>query len=321
MKYLLTLALVLLFGGCIEYNPTGLNDQDRGVFNPPTVDSPCKTDEIVQVAVPEVDVLFIIDNSCSMLDEQTALGTNFPEFMTHFIGSGLDYHIGVVTTDMINPDQSGKLIRVDAYQWIDNQTANPEWTFQQMSSLGTGGSGDERGLDAAYMALEQLGREGEYNEDFERTDATLHLVVVSDEEDHSDMSPNEFIDWLDTRKATPDMTTFSSIVGNTQCGEAGYRYLGVTAHVGGISWSICDENWSQVLEQLGLQAAGLKREYFLSSLPVEDTITVQVIEDGTTYVFENTDWFYSTIRNSITFNEFVPGPLSTVKITYKELSG
>lgn len=319
MRYLL--ALALLFSGCIEYNVADPNYQPPAVFNPPTVDSPWKTDEIVQVTVPEVDVLFIIDNSGSMGGEQTALGENFSQFMTHFLGSGLDYHIGVVSTDMINIDQSGKLIRVENIWWIDDQTPNAEWTFQQMSSLGTGGSGDERGLDAAYTALEVLGREDRYNEGFERDDATLHLIAVSDEEDHSDITPNEFIQWLNTRKANEDMTTFSSIVGDGNCAEIGYRYLGVTAHVGGISWSICDEHWSVVLEALGLQAAGLKREYFLSTLPVEDTITVQVIDERVTYAFDDTDWFYTTTRNSITFNEFVPGPLSTVKITYKELSG
>ena len=52
------------------------------------------TDVSTQVTTPEVDVLFVIDNSCSMNNEQSELTANFPSFMAYFLDSGLDYHIG-----------------------------------------------------------------------------------------------------------------------------------------------------------------------------------------------------------------------------------
>ena len=71
-----------------------------------------------------------------------------------------------------------------------------------------------------------------------------------------------------------------------------------------------------------MQAAGLSREFFLTELPVPGTIEVHVNEEGVEYQFlEGDDWTYSAERNSVTFVEYIPSPLSDVKITYEVLSG
>ena len=145
-------------------------------------------------------------------------------------------------------------------------------------------------------ALELL-RDG-YNSGFYREDAFLAIVAISDEDDYSGNSPvsrNEFISWLTNLKSNPDMVSFSSIVGpEGNCStaiEPGDEYLAVTRVVGGIEWSICNSAWDSVLEELGMQAAGLRREFFLSEVPVEDSITVKVIDDGDERTFEQgTDW-------------------------------
>jgi hypothetical protein len=121
------------------------------------------------------------------------------------------------------------------------------------------------------------------------------------------------------------MVSFSSIVGPEPRGcataERGEGYLEVTDRVGGIEWSICTEDWSGLLTELGLQAAGLKREFFLSLVPVEDSIVVTVEpREGDAVSFESGDWAYSRARNSITFASYVPDPLSVVNITYDVLA-
>ena len=61
----------------------------------------------------------------------------------------------------------------------------------------------------------------------------------------------------------------------------------------------------------------MKREYFLSQLPVPGSIKVEVKEEGTTYSFEeDIDWIYNAVRNSIIFTEFIPTALSEVYVTY-----
>jgi hypothetical protein len=313
--------LLLLAGGCIEYQPAS-TVPPVGVANPRPLETPRQTDKLVQVQVPEVDILWTIDNSCSMFEEQTALAENFPVFMDFFLGSGLDYQIGVVSTDV---GDNGKLETANGYKWIDEDTDNPSAVFSAMAVLGTSGSGIEKGRDQAYDALEIKTQPDKYNEGFIRDDAALHLVFVSDEDDQSAFARPEFVSYLKTLKWSEDMVTSSSIVSpNPVCPAAatpGDEYIAVTNAVGGIFWSICSEEWVELLENLGIQASGLKREYFLSQLPVLGTIEVWVVENGVTYTFlEDVDWVYDEQRNSIGFNEYVPGALAEVFVEYDVLS-
>lgn len=327
MRWMIVAALALV--ACQDYNFTPEN-QIFGEPNPPDLSTPVKVDRIVQVTVPAVDVLWVIDNSGSMMDEQTELRTRFDSFINYFIGSGLDWHVGVVSTDMSDPDHRGKLRLQDGVRYLDPSSPHPADTFRRMADLGTSGDATEKGRAAAWSALVTL-RDGP-NAGFYRDDAFLSVIVISDEDDSSGSSPvskGEFISWLQTHKPREGMTSFSSIVGSvdgraSDCTSsfgdawAGYEYVDVTDAVGGIVWSICSENWDPVLDELGMQAAGLKREFFLSEVPVEDSVHVWVEQAGATI---EEDWTYSRSRNSITFVDFVPDELAEVFIEYEVLSG
>lgn len=52
--------------------------------------------------VRAVDILFVIDNSNSMAEEQKDLDTNFTIFVDRLIAAGANFRIGVVTTDDLN---------------------------------------------------------------------------------------------------------------------------------------------------------------------------------------------------------------------------
>ena len=79
--------LLVLTGGCIEYEPSSTLPP-AGVPNDRPLPIETNTDKLVQVQVPEVDILWVVDNSCSMSEEQSALQANFPIFMDFFLGSG-----------------------------------------------------------------------------------------------------------------------------------------------------------------------------------------------------------------------------------------
>src|SRR5687767_15405232 len=51
------------------------------------------------LAPTPTDILFVVDNSGSMADEQENLAVNFGRFIEQIAGSG-DYRIAVVTTDV-----------------------------------------------------------------------------------------------------------------------------------------------------------------------------------------------------------------------------
>ncbi len=320
-------SLVLL--GCQDYNLQGPNTVETS-YNPPDLAVATREDAITQVTVPSVDVLFVIDNSGSMMEEQTNLRQNFDDFMRYFTDSGLDYHVGVVSTDMDDRNQSGKLIDDGSgTRYIDASSSAEDAvsSFRQRAKLGTTGSSTERGTDAAYAAL--VTHAADVNKGFFRDDGVLSVVVISDEVNQSrNPSWQEFAAWMVAVKPEDDQTWFSSIVGpapngctnGTNIAERGTGYLEVTDQVGGITYSICEDDYSSILEELGMQAAGLKREFFLSDVPVVDTIKVSVDTDGDVREFGTDEWTYDGVRNSITFVSFVPDPLAVVNIDYLPLA-
>lgn len=309
---------------CQDYNIHGDPDV-YGTPNPPDLSIPVQTDRITQVPVPSVDVLWVVDNSCSMSEEQTALTNSFGKFMKYFLDSGLDYHVGVTSTDMDTPGFKGALREVNGVKWLEPGTADPIKTFKSMARMGIDGSADEKGRAAVYTALE-LKKDG-VNAGFLRDDAYLSVIIISDENDYSGRDPislEDFIDWLKVEKEDPEQVTFSSIVGpegGCATAEAGMEYLRVTRQIGGIEWSICESDWEGLLEELGVQAAGLKREFFLSQVPVEASIAVWVMEGETRTDFVvGDDYAYDRNRNSIQFATYIPTPLSQVFVEYQLLS-
>lgn len=81
-----------LWAGC-NTNPVDFKSQS-GVLN---------YEDTVNVSGSEqIDLLWVIDNSGSMCQEQEVLGQNFDAFINQLQGTNLDFHIAVTTTDM-NP--------------------------------------------------------------------------------------------------------------------------------------------------------------------------------------------------------------------------
>jgi hypothetical protein len=327
---------VALLLACQDYNVVAKGGAP-GQYNPPDLSVETREDRITQVPVSSVDVLWVIDNSCSMIEEQQSLEQNFDSFMQYFTASGLDYHVGVVTTDMSSNRESGRLVTdtQNSQRYIDNTFSESDAiaTFGRRAVLGTDGDSDERGKDAVRAAL--VDHVNGVNAGFYREDAALSVVVISDEPDFSTISVNTFTQWMRGLKVSEEMVSFSSIVGPLPNGctppggdewssaEAGEGYVEVTRDLGGVEWSICSPDWQGALTELGLQAAGLKREFYLSLVPVESSISVHVEpQDGepTAPFVAGTDYTYSRARNSITFLTFVPPPLAQVVVRYEVLA-
>lgn len=316
-------ALILVLAGCASEQEILTGLPDWGAPNPAEYVPPVQTDRIRQVENPAVDVLWVVDNSRSMKDDADKLKANFPLFFDAFDGSGLDYHIGVISTNMDTPSEAGQLRAAQGHRFVDPTTPDAATVFAEMVPYQSGIlSHEESGREAIHTAIAV--RSADTNAGFFRDEAALHVVVVSDENDHSAQPPlSEFVPWLQGLRA-PGELSFNSIVGVTvPCNgsyERGDDYIAVSEEIGGFVWSICDLDWSDSLDRLGLQAAGLRKEYFLSRLPVVDSLEVQVeLTDGTTLPFED-GWTYVAARNSILFDDYVPDPLATIVIRYTVLA-
>jgi len=281
-------------------------------------------DETIQAAISLVDVLWVVDNSCSMGDDQASLTTHFPTFIDYFENvEGIDYHIGVVSTDMVAPSHQGQLREAAGLKWLDNNSPDQENTFVAMAGMGTGGSGDEAGRAAAHYATQN--HANGFNAGFFRASASLAVIIISDEDDSSDqfgVDIPSFVTAFQGFKPDPALVSFSTIVGPTPGGcataDAGTQYETVRTQVGGVFHSICAADWDDVLEDLAASALNNRREFFLAEVPEVDTIRVHVIEEnGSDVWFDvNVDFTYDPVRNSITFISYIPGPLAEVYVHY-----
>jgi hypothetical protein len=169
-----------------------------------------------------IDILFVIDNSGSMGEEQAALGVNFPLFMAVLNGieGGLpNVHIGVVSSNVgvggynipgcIGQGDNGALqadgnvlvagqpkctavptgkkyiedvLPDGATTRIKNYSGTLEDTFTCIATLGTDGCGFEQHLESMKRALDGT-QPG--NGDFLRKDAFLAVIIIADEDDCS----------------------------------------------------------------------------------------------------------------------------------------
>jgi hypothetical protein len=247
-----------------------------------------------------VDVLFVVDNSCSMYEEQVALVDSFPDLLDKVTSLNLDYHIGVISTDMDDQSHSGRLRESGGVKYIEPSTPDIEATFLEMAQMGTSGSYNEQGRAAVYEAIEVLGTTD--NAGFYREDAYLAVVILSDEDDYSiDPTLGDFVTWLTDLKASIDFVSYSSIVGPPgscpTAAEPGTDYMYVTNAVGGSLVSICDTDYSSALDHLATDALGTW--FPLSQSPVVSTISVSVVETTGTVVLTESQYTYSESLNAI----------------------
>lgn len=262
---------------------------------------PGVTDVRFQNPPTAVDILLVIDNSCSMEDEQAKLGSGFEEFVEYFEVADVDYHIGIITTDTTDPTQSGRLVDSGGRRIITNQTDDAGQLFEDLVDVGIAGDGTERGLDAAWAALTEPIVDNE-NSGFLREDALLSVIFVSDEEDASTGPTTDFINafrglkgqrrrdafnasslvGLDRDTASP-ADCQSGIGGQNNTAVAGWRYWDVATQTGGVARSICSESFTEIITEMGLASSRLQDRFFLSRVPQRNeatTIVVKMINPG-----------------------------------------
>lgn len=278
-----------------------------------------------------VDVLWVVDNSGSMSEEVERLQDSFEKFMDQFVRLGLDWHIGVVSTDVYDPNQSGKLLGTPTV--ITTATPDPVATFAATTALGSSGSGDEQGLQAARLALSEPLLSGA-NAGFVRADANLAVVIVSDEDDSSPDSAKSFATWLEKYKGDPDKASLSAIVGEKATSlfdpggcmasfssdisaEAGTKYIDAADATGGEFASICELDFDAVLTYLSFAAAGLKTTFVLSEAP-SNVGKIEVSVEGRTIPYTPANgWTWLPSDNAIELHgDAVPGPGERVDVRY-----
>ncbi len=266
------------------------------------------------------DILFVVDNSGSMGEEQTKLGQSFTTFINWLVGKNVDYHIAVTTTDMVDANHQGKFQGSPTV--LTPATPNVIVEFQQNAAVGTVGSADEQGLAAGLAAL-QPGLLASTNAGFLRSNARLFVVFVTDEEDASSGTPSSYVSNFAAVKGG-DLTKifFAAIAGPPPLGcfnfsssaDAGTRYKSVVDATTGLFGSICDADFGVTLQNLAFEVTATSGDFPLTQIP--DAGTIQVMVDGV--IAPVGQWVYIPAQNVVHFQPgFEPAGGALVQITYE----
>lgn len=192
----------------------------------------------------KMDLVFVIDDSGSMKEEQSNLASNFPRFVQVLndfktkSGSKIDYRIAVTTTardvsytiqtpvGSIPQSEKGdngafrqKTSCGPSRRWLERGDANVSSAFSCLSQVGTGGASIEMPLYALKLAFDERVADGT-NAGFHRPDALLGVVILSDEDDCSREDNNFTIanDSCDTMPNLRSVDDYAAMLDNVAGG-------------------------------------------------------------------------------------------------------
>jgi len=251
-----------------------------------------------------VDIVWVIDRSCSMLDDEPQIMLGVQAMMDALPDKG--WRLNMISTD------PSKALEYKDFPLIPGDTlADAYDLFDSMANVP---SAEEKGFEALHKYVTES-PEAKY---WMREDAALLVVFVSDEDDQSTRvfpMTSDFTDWYTSTRAEGS-TFMSSVVhlsvAESMCNHApvweGKRYRGATGVYKGNVIDICTKDWSA-----GVKDAARKVEphedWELTYIP--EPVSIKVFID--TYL--NTDWHYDAATNKVVF-DVIPPPASLVEIGY-----
>ncbi len=264
-----------------------------------------------QEEIPVLDVLWVIDNSGSMGQHQANLATNINSFISTFAQSGADYNMAVITTD-----------RWTFGTVLTPQTPNIEQQLANLITMGTYGSGMEKGIQMSYQSLDSSAAAGPGGTFF-REDAILIVIYVSDEPDHSVPDWSSYINFFDNIKPpgqfipygviadAPNGCQYTASNGAVRTLQPGWGYWDIIDHYNGSWYSICATDWGVQLQDLAGEVTGRRSFLLEESDPIQQTIEVTV--NGQV----STSWEYDESSNSVIFADgSIPDEGQTIVINY-----
>lgn len=311
---------------------------------------PSNTDTFVQPPLIKVDVLFVIDNSGSLMEEQDALSRNFDRFIQSANARGVDFQIAVTTTGLtpykggwsdcpggVDGGEAGRFFPVDGSspRILTPTTPNLRDVFARNVKVGVCHWWEE-GLEASRLALStplidnadapNYVEPNDGNAGFLRPDAKLYVIYVSDEEDAGTRPTDDYVTFMRGLKpGRPDLVGASAIVGLPSCGTApsvGSRYISFVTALGGQVADICSPDWGGLLQRIGDEAFTARTVFPLTQFP--DGRDIKVTVDGNEVLPQASDgslqWRYDpTVGDygAVVFEPgHAPGANATVTINY-----
>ncbi len=261
---------------------------------------------------PSLDILFVIDDSGSMSSHQMNLSTNITKFTDSIVKAKfLDYHIGVITSTASGFGAGaaaccGKLAGFPKF--IDRNTPNGMVMLANNVMVGTNGDASEKFYDPVTMALSQPNLSG-YNDGFYRPDSYLVILFITDTDDQSVQTTEQFMSFLLQLKGSQDRffigaayipkSEYKSCSGESPSTTKLDTFFSITQAQ---FFSLCDPDYGSQLANIGQVIALKAQTMLLKSVPKQGTIKVSI---GSEVLPEDVKkgWSYNPIKNAIEFGE------------------
>jgi hypothetical protein len=300
------------------------------------------------------DIMWVIDNSGSMGQEQDNLGNGVDQFFDSLNTAGLDLRLAVTTTDGGSCEELLTLPDDASANFISPTTPDGknQWgdDYDGIARPGTSGSGTETG----FYCADKVNLTG-----FDRETAPNIVFFVSDEPENEslgnsfpsgayggDYSPRDFNTYKQifigsgatyfsiTGPSTAVRPTFddpypsaddSSCSGDGGSADGGAHYREIAALTGGSSASICasSTSWAIMYDQIIQTATGLASSFKLDFPPQAGSVRVTV--NGVAVVRDTShndgfDVVYGSDEASIVFyGEAIPTAGDEITVTYDHI--
>lgn len=257
-----------------------------------------QTDLFGQDAQRKADILLLLDPSGSMLDELPRLLAAVPTLVTAANSHSIDFHLGGISISELPSGELGQLLASSTFATAT--TPNMEDLLSLMFDLPSF-SGEERALDACIAALSPPlnstldpgscnqcsdphrcvnGACRGANWGFRRTDASLELLVITDEPDGSTASAEQTLVFL-RQMVNPllgQFVRFFALLPQPACAAdlTFPRYQLLVQQTGGQVHDLCALIYQPMMQAMTEQIFGLRSIFYLTRWPDSSTIKVQV---------------------------------------------
>ena len=252
-------------------------------------------------AFDEMDILWVIDGSCSMNAHHGQLVKGVEAMMNNLPGD-VNWRLKMITAgDNTYPVQS-TLFPLTRGDDIDD-------AIDMLNDLPYDGG------EAGFGAVQNYIKGDAYAQTWMRNDAALLTVFVSDEPEQSGIDVSDFAWWYEGLRNSVYMASIVNLpAAESICPYTpgpmtiGQEYIDATDYFGGAVVDICNLDWATAVEDATQEIEPIE-DWQLFHKPYEKTITVFV---------ENkpfTDWHYKKSENRIYF-DVMPNEGELVEIAY-----
>ena len=241
----------------------------------------------------KVDILFVVDNSGSMTEEQDELKLRINGFIQEI--SNLDYQIGVTSTDSWGDTEDedgnhatfskGRLRKFGNNKYVLKSTDSlQQQHLGNAVYMGDNGSNTERGIKVTWQFLNRVGNPSNNEAELLRDGADFFVILISDEDEASEGSsayesqPETLISTAESVLGPDRKFQYNGIIWQpeTECSAGeheGNMYKRLIGMTGGIMGDICANNYTNQLSELGNSVVELVQSVQLQCEPVHSSGT------------------------------------------------